>query len=86
MATMFDVLGFPGKTPLDQDSNLSDHQKVLLHKARSLCQLLLELANPLADAPISHHISFDAIEGTAWLLRDLIDEAGKPKSKTKKEK
>jgi hypothetical protein len=86
MTTMFDALGYPGKSPYDHDqTNLTLSQQVALHKARSLCQLVIELSNPAADAPVSFEMTFDAFEGTAWLLRDLIDEAGKPRTENFRE-
>lgn len=79
MPTLFDVLGYPGKSAYSHDTtNLSNDQVVALHQARSLCQLLMETCNPIADVPMSHSISFDALEGALWLLRDLLDTAGKP--------
>lgn len=79
MPTMFDLLGYPGKSAYThEETNLTTAQTVALHKARSLCQLLMVVANPLADVPISHSIGFEELEGTFWLLRDLLDEAGKP--------
>ena len=79
MATMFDLLNRPaGQSPLNTPvSNLSDDQQKLLHQARSLCALLMELTNPLADMPVAWEVSHDSLNGTAWLLRDLIDQAGR---------
>ena len=79
MPTMFDLLGHPCKSAIEhEETNLSSEQVVALHKAHCLCVLLMEVSNPVADSPIAHSISFDALEGTFWLLRDLIDAAGKP--------
>lgn len=84
MPTMFDLLGFSGQSAYShEETNLTVHQVVTLHKARSLCQLLMETCNPIADVPMSHNISFDALEGTLWLMRDLLDEVGKPILSTK---
>lgn len=83
MPTLFDVLGFPGKSAYHHETtNLNDDQVVALHKARSLIQLLMDTTYPVSDILISQNISFDALNGTLWLLRDLLDEAGKPTSPT----
>lgn len=77
MPTLFDLIGHPaGQSPYDHpDTNLSDAQQVLLHKARSVCQLLVELTDPVADVPVTWNVGHQSIQGVAWLLRDLIDEA-----------
>lgn len=79
MPTLFDLLGYPGKSAYSHETtNLSNDQVVGLHKARSLCQLLMETTYPTSDILMSQNISFDALHGTLWLLRDLLDEVGKP--------
>lgn len=86
MPTMFDLLGYPGKSAYaHQETNLTDSQAVALHKARSLCQLLMDTTYPVSDILISQNMSFDALNGTLWLLRDLLDEAGKPDLSTQGE-
>jgi len=79
MPTLFDALGFSGKSAYHhEETNLNNDQVVALHKARSLCQLLMDTTYPVSDILMSQQISFDALNGTLWLLRDLLDEAGKP--------